>query len=344
MRSKTMSTLARPALAALCAVMALGLASPALAQGKKPGKAGAVKAPPAPKPLSETLTGDAKAEYEAGKILYQDGDHTNALLKFQHAYTLANDARLLWNVAACEKNLRHYTKVLAAVEKYQKEGGDQLTDQDRQDAADLVKTVRTLVSTVQIAVDEPGADVFVDDEKIGTSPLPGPVLVDVGNRKVRVVKPGFKESVRLEPVAGATEVKVSVKLEKEIHQGKLIVEAGPKDVIFLDGKAVGTARWEGVLPSGGHALRVTGQGMIPYQSEVTIQDDKQRRVPITLEAAKGGISTAWLWAGGGTLVAAAGVVTAVLLIKPPKNDPAPGTIAPGVVPVAMGGFHFGGGR
>jgi PEGA domain len=347
MRFKTSSRFAPPRYSAalLCVLGALGAPGLAAAEPKKPLAAAAAK-PAAPKPLSETLTGDAKAEYEAGKILYQDGDHKNALLKFQHAYDLAGDARLQWNIAACEKNLRHYTRVLAALEKYQKEGGALLTDQDKQDAVDLTATVRTLVSSLKVSVNEPGADVYVDDEKIGTTPLPGPVMIDVGNRKIRVVKPGYKEFVKVEAIAGAGDVTVTAELAKEIHQGHLIVEAGPKDAIFLDGKVVATGKWEGVLPSGGHSLRVTAPGMIPYQSEVNIQDDKMRRLPITLEVQKGGgIPASWLIGGGGGLVVIGGVVAAVILLRP-TAQPVDGTISPGHVPVAFsgGGFKFGGAR
>ena len=204
----------------------------------------------APKSLADTLTGDAKAECEAGKLLYQDGDFKNALAKFQKAQDLSKDVRLSWNIAACEKNLRHYTRVLAAVEDHKKEGGALLTDQDRLDAEDLAKTVRTLVSTIKLTVEEPGADVFVDDEKVATSPLTAPLLVDAGARKIRVVKPGFKEVVKTEQVAGATEMALVVKLEKDLHEGRLLVEAGPKDAIFNEGKAVAIGSGEGVLPKG----------------------------------------------------------------------------------------------
>ena len=345
MRSKSSSPLARPRAVAvlLCALGAIGAHGEAAAQPKN--KAAAAKTV-APKSLSETLTGPAKAEYEAGKILYQDGDHQNALVKFQHAYELSSDARLQWNVAACEKNLRHYTRVLAALEKYQKEGGALLTDQDKIDATDLTATVRTLVSALKVTASEPGADVFVDDEKIGTTPLAGPVLIDVGNRRIRVSKPGFKEFTKVEAVAGNGDVSVTADLPKEVHQGRLVVEAGAKDAIYVDGKIVATGKWEGVLPSGGHSLRVTAPGMLPYQSEVNIQDDKMRRIPITLEEQKGGgVPTKWLLIGGGALVVIGGVV-ATIILTPPSGDPVDGTIPPGHVPVSFGGggFKFGGGR
>ena len=346
MRPKTSSTFARPGIVAalVCVAASLGGPNAAMAQGKKPGAATAK--PAAIKPLSETLTGPAKAEYEAGKILFQDGDHKNALVKFQHAYELSNDARLQWNIGACEKNLRHYTRVLAALEKYQKDGGALLTEQDKQDAVDLTATVRTLVSSLKVTVNEPGAEVFVDDEKIGTTPLPAPVLIDVGSRKIRVSKPGFKDFTRVEAVAGAGDVNVTADLAKDIHQGRLVVEAGAKDAIFVDGKAMGVGKWEGVLPSGGHSLRVTAPGMIAYQSEVNIQDDKLRRLPITLEEQKsGGIPTKWLLIGGGGILVIGGVIATVILTRP-SGDPVSGTIEPGFIPVRFGsgGFKFGGGN
>src|SRR5882724_2714841 len=65
-------------------------------------------APPGPRPLSESLTGGAKSDYEAARLLYGDGDHAGALVKFQSAFDQSKEPRLLWNMAACEKNLRHY--------------------------------------------------------------------------------------------------------------------------------------------------------------------------------------------------------------------------------------------
>ena len=67
----------------------------------------------APKPLSDTLTGSAKIDYDAGKLLFSDGDMAGALVKFKSAYDTSKDARLLWNIAACEKSLHHYARVLS---------------------------------------------------------------------------------------------------------------------------------------------------------------------------------------------------------------------------------------
>src|SRR6476469_2894036 len=103
------------------------LTLPAAAQkAPKPKKtvpaAPAAPPPPAgPKPLSDALTSGPNAYCEAARLLYGDGDHAGALVKFQAAFDQSKDPRLLWNMAACEKNLRHYAKVMALVERYVKE-------------------------------------------------------------------------------------------------------------------------------------------------------------------------------------------------------------------------------
>src|SRR5437016_6190653 len=85
--------------------------------------ASVVAPPPPPTPpagppsLSETLSGDAKSAYDAAKVLFGDGDFASAALKFRSAHDLSNDPRLLWNIAACEKNLRHYAKVVSLVQR-----------------------------------------------------------------------------------------------------------------------------------------------------------------------------------------------------------------------------------
>src|ERR1700684_4579575 len=87
--------------------VALSATTAASAPPARPGP-GASLPPGAPKPLSQSLTGEAKAAYDAAKMLLGDGDFAGAAIKFRAAYDQSGDARLLWNIAACEKNRRHY--------------------------------------------------------------------------------------------------------------------------------------------------------------------------------------------------------------------------------------------
>lgn len=312
--------------------------TPALAFAQpRPGKAAAPAGPPAPAPLSTTLTGMAKAEYEAGKVLFSDKDYTNAIVKFQKAYELSNDPRLLWNVAVCQKFLRRYSKMLLTLRKLLADGGALLTDQDRKDADELAKTVETFVSRIAITVNEADAKVLVDGELVASSPLPEPFLIDVGSRKIRVEKPGFVPYDAPFEVTGGGDVKLDVKLVKEIHEGRIVVVTAPENVISIDGKVVGKGRFEGVLPSGGHALRISAPGMQTYQGDVVITDNGSRRVDISLHPVPRDMTETILWIAGGVVLTAGAVVGGVFLFQPSEEEKVEGSIEPGLLQLGFGG-------
>ena len=264
--------------------LVLASASGASAQPRRPAPPVPAPAPAAgPKPLSQTLTGEAKAAYDAAKLLVGDGDFAGAAIKFQAAYDKAGDPRLLWNIAACEKNQRHYAKTIALVRRYLDTGKDLLTDADRREGRALLDAIESFTVRLTIVVKEPGAEVFVDDERVGTSPLEAPVTVDIGQRKVTVKKAGFKDASQQVPVGGSAAASVEIALEPEVHDGRLTVTTQPDARISIDGKVVGTGRFEGKLHSGGHTLRVEADGMRAYQSEVVLSDDEHRSVDVPLE-------------------------------------------------------------
>jgi len=275
----------------LVALLALTLSSePAFAQ--KPKRALKAAEPPPPPPavvpkgpasLADTLTGDAKADYESGKLLYGDGDFAGAGVKFQAAYELAQDPRLLWNIAVCEKGQRHYAKVVGLTQKYLATGGDLLSADDRTEAKDLLGAIESFTVELTLSVNEAGAEVFIDGERIGTSPLSGPSVVDIGTREIRAEKPGFKPFRSSVPVGGQKQAALEVKLVAELHQGELNVTVKQGGSITLDGKVVGQGHFAGKLKSGGHTLRVEAPGMLAYQSEVVVQDDEKRGIDVVLE-------------------------------------------------------------
>lgn len=295
----------------------------------QPSKAAPASSPEPPKRLSESLTGMAKAEYEAGKILFEANDFENAVIKFEKAYELSKDPRILWNIAVCQKELRKYTRMQGTIRRMLNEGGDVLNDQDKKDAAEIVETAQAFITPLKIEVNESGADIFIDGEKAGVSPLVLPVPVDVGTRKIRVSKNGFKEFNESIVAAGGAEMVRNIKLEKEFHHGRLIVETANENRIYLDGKAVGKGRFEGFVSSGGHMLRVSAVGMQTYQSEVLILDNQPRRIQVSLNPLPADNSK-WLWIGGGALLVTAAVVGGIFLFQP-EDKSVVGTIPPGQV-------------
>ena len=334
---------ARPALAQTPApkpAPAKGAATSSPAQAPSPPTS--PSAPPAasaaPPSLGESLTGDAKSNYEAGKLLFGVSDFAAALIKFTAAHDASKDPRLLWNMATCEDKLHHYAKAVALVRAYLKEGGSLLSDQDRSDADGTVKAMEPLTSTVRLGVNEPGADVYIDDLLVGQTPVE-PQLVDIGVHKVRVHKAEFEEVSQDVTVSGGATVSLDVYLRPIVHEGRVVIHAGARDAIALDGQSVGVELWAGTLKSGGHTLRVTASGMIPYQAEVLVQDGQTRELNVTLnpEPSKGILPT-WAWVAGGVVLAGGAGVGAYFLLKPTsKYDGPSGNLGPGLVQASAPG-------
>lgn len=313
-----------------------------LAQPAAPAAAAAptTGAPPAIPSLSDSLTGEAKASYEAGKVLFRDRDFGGSLVKFQAAYEKSKDARLKWNIAACEKNQRHYARVQKLIREYMTEGGDKLTAQDMDDARELLKTIEPFVVRLKLSVSQPGASVFVDDELIGKSPIAEAIVVDIGQRKVRIVKDDYEEFAQTVVVGDSPEKVLDVKLALRVREGRVIIKAPEGAVIYVDGQPVGTTVYNAAMSAGGHTVKVTQKGMVPYQSELVVEDKKTRSVDVQLQAEKGGGVPAWVWVVSGGVVLAAGIgVGTYFLVKPNETKPV-GTFDQGSVDVQRGAALF----
>jgi hypothetical protein len=295
------------------------------AQGKAAAPAPAVEAAPAaPAPLAESLRGMARADYAAARILYEDGDYAGALTKLQSAYDASKDPRLLWNMAACEKALRHYVSVLSLLERYASEGAQLISEEEHQATAQLVETVQACVYQLTLEVAPDGADVLVDGVKLGSTPLPGPLRLDMGKRVLRVEKAGYLPHEEEVDLPGGKSASLSVQLAPELHEGVLRVVSDPTAVIRIDGRVVGTGTWSGTLPSGAHSVHVSATGKLPHQTEVVIKDHDTSSMVVNLAAEAPAplplahsSNTVW-WVLGGVALAGVGL-SAYLLARP--GDP-----------------------
>jgi hypothetical protein len=300
----------------------------------------------APPPISEILFGDAKRDYDAGRLLYDSGDFLGARLKFDIAFEKAHDPRLLWNAAACERRLRHYAKAVVLVHRYLDSHSPLITPEAARTARSFLDAAEPLTARLDVRANEPDATVVVDDEPVGTVPLAPQVRVDLGTHRVVVKKHDFHDYEQTVTVLGSADVRVTAVLQPMEHEGRVVIRAGARNAIAVDGVVVGGGTWQGLLPSGPHSLRVTPTGLStnywrPFESQFTVVDDQTRVVdvniidvlsqPSKVEVAprKKGIP-AWAWIVGSIVVAAGASVVGYFIYKSTEPQPVgaiPGTIA-----------------
>jgi hypothetical protein len=298
--------------AAIGCLWLLALAGPALAQDSASATA----------PLSESLQGEARQAYDSAKLLFEDGDPAGALAKFRRAYDLSKEPRLLWNMAVCEKELRHYGSAARLVERYLGEGGTKISEESRQNALNTQQALRSFYSELTLKNLPAGAKVSVDGVNAGTAPLSGPLLVDLGARTIRVELEGREPFEQQIDVPGAEPIAVEVVMGRLQKAGSLSVTAGAKDVITVDGAVVGSGRWLGKVPAGDHEVRVTAPGKKPYVAHVQLGAGSVRTMEVTLEAE--GESPIWPWLVGGAGVVLVGAGVGGYFLLKPEDEPGKG--------------------
>jgi hypothetical protein len=296
---------------ALASCLALTSARAALAQTPAPT--------PAATSLADSLSGEARQAYDAGRLLFADGDAAGAIAKFRRAHELSRDPRLLWNMAVCEKELRHYASAARLVTRYLAEGSSKISAESRQSAEATKEALRSFYSELTLNGVPAGALVSVDGVSVGTAPFTEPVPVDLGRRRVRVEQDGFEPFERQLDVPGAVPVSLEVSLTRIQNTGTVsITSSEANSVISVDGKVVGHGQWQGSLAAGDHVVRVTAAGKKPYEAHVLLTAKGSKSLSVALQdESKGGAW--WPWVAGGVAVLAGAGVGGYFLLKPDEK-------------------------
>jgi hypothetical protein len=155
-------------------------------------------------------TREAARHFQRGVALYGETDYRAALVEFKRAYALAPNAAVLYNVGEAEFQLQDYAGALTTFERYLTESS--ASDTHRAEVESSVEVLRARVGHLTIATTPPGADVTVDDQSVGRTPLERPVLVSIGHRKVVASLPGRPPSTRTVDVAADDNVTVAIQL------------------------------------------------------------------------------------------------------------------------------------
>jgi len=217
--------------------------------------------PTAAPQLADVLTGNAKADYVAGRVLFQDGDFAAASVKFKSALEQSKDERLYWNLGACERGLKHYGQAIRHLERFKMVST--VTPTEQKEADDCSLALRAFVAEVSVTADA-DAEVLIDEQPIGRAPIEK-YLVDIGEHRLAVKKEGFTTFTQPLLIKDASPVRISATLEAVLHRGRLSVIAGANDAIAIDDKATAIGRFEGTLSSGVHTVRVTAPKKKPFE-------------------------------------------------------------------------------
>jgi tetratricopeptide (TPR) repeat protein len=152
----------------------------------------------------------ARASFHRGVQLYNEGSFEAALAEFGKAYQASPNYRILYNIAQTQYDLHDYVGAFKNLEKYLREGGNEISAERREQVVELNRKAEERIAHVEISCNLDGAEIRVDDLPVGVSPLLAPVPVNAGPRRITAVKSGFPTAARRVTVAGTEKAKVTV--------------------------------------------------------------------------------------------------------------------------------------
>jgi hypothetical protein len=244
MRS-TVSVLARvlaralvvPSLAAVC-VTVPSVASVAHAQSKDPASVSNVDA--------------ARRHFKRGVELFTERNFSAALVEFQRANQRQPNWRIHFNIAQTQVELGEYADAIRSFQTYLSLGGGEVEDARRSEVDHQVQRLSGYVGRVTVKTSVPGAEVWIDDRMLGTSPIQEALLVSPGHRKLEARKRGYATASRFLDVAGGDQTEVALTLVEDARpQSTVVVSPSPTGPSSEEGARGGnTTVWIGVAATG----------------------------------------------------------------------------------------------
>lgn len=164
---------------------------------------------PTPEGAASSKMPEAQQRFHRGIELYKDGDLAAAQVEFKRAYELAPSYKILYNLGQVAYQRHDYATALRTLRQYLGESDDAIPAERQHEVARDIADLQQRVGKLEIDGGEEGAEVLIDDNLKGTTPLRTPIAVNSGLRKVDLVSRGGERRTRVIDVAGGELTRVS---------------------------------------------------------------------------------------------------------------------------------------
>ncbi|HEX4512234.1 MAG TPA: PEGA domain-containing protein, partial [Polyangiaceae bacterium] len=227
-----------------------------------------------PKPIGDELPQAARMSWASGRALFDVGNWAAAATEYNHAYDLSKNPRVLFNVAACEKNQYHYLKAMLTLRKELAEGAGKISPTEAREVKAALATLEPLVSAVAVTANEDGATLTIDGEaQTGATPFAQPVSIDVGPHTLKLSKAGFADATASVIVTGGVVAQTKLEMQPLERKGHAHIEVnGPaRATITVDGKDLGNAPFDGEIDAGNHVVQAQAEEFVTAREPLVVK-------------------------------------------------------------------------
>lgn len=187
-------------------------------------------------PVDEKRTDDARLQarfrFETGMKLYEEGDFSLALLEFERAYSLVPEHRVLFNIGQVNIQLGRYARATRSLREYLKQAGERISAERRASVLADLEMLATRTASIHVQLDVAGVEIVFDNDVVATTPMLEPVLVDAGEHRLTIRKPGYITQTRPVALVGRDQLRLELAIEPEpqpVPLGKTIIVEHQRD-------------------------------------------------------------------------------------------------------------------
>jgi hypothetical protein len=269
-------------------------------------------------PPTDEQRREASAHFRRGVDLFREGAYRASLVELRRAYEIAPDYRVLYNIGQVQLQLGDYLGATESYEAYLAQGGGEISPERRADVEKAFETLRERVGRVAVSVNQDGAEVYIDEQRVGVSPMPSTVPVNLGRHRVYARTKDGADASQVIDVAGGDVAQVKLELlvpKRESAPAASVEEPSrplsPRRKLAIAGWAFG-----GLALGAAIAAGLSAQGKIderkdeigkdlPDQGKANDLGDSAQRLALTSDvlsvlavAAVGVGAVLWLVGGG----------------------------------------------
>jgi len=220
-----------------------------------------------------TSSHQAAKHFQRAVSLYGETDYRAALVEFKRAYTLAPNPSVLYNVGETEYELQDYAGALTTFEHFLAEAA--ASDAHRPEVEGDLEVLRTRVGHMSVVTFPSGADVTVDDQPAGKTPLEHPLLVSIGRRKVAAAIGGRAAITRYVDVAADDNLSLTLQLPDAPETGRPPdTSSGPVDPV-RGSRSGHTLRIVGWAATGALAAGAVAFGILAIRQSHALQTARE---------------------------------------------------------------------
>ncbi len=164
---------------------------------------------------NEARKKEAQAFFEEGLRLAKGNDPRGALTAFREAYARFPSFRVLYNIGQLCARTGDGGCAVRSYERYLRDGDKEVPAKRRKEVEAEIRQLSRTLGRLTVTTSAPGAEVFVDDEPVGRTPMTEAVAVSGGTHKISASTPDQARAEKSVSVVAGQTASVDLVLEKK---------------------------------------------------------------------------------------------------------------------------------